>query len=294
VLILGATGRTGSKVISEFKRIDTVQVVYSSRKLAQVEAWRRDGKDAVLLDLDQPETFPDALIGIDRLFLITGYTVAMVHQSKTIMDAAADAGVKFIVHLGIYGNGRLTYQYATWHEMVERYIEGSGVAWAHLHPHFFMDNVLAAAPVIGGKFHWFMGERPVGWIAPEDIGAVAARVLADGPDHHGSKQFWLATEMLNGTQAAAEIAKGLDIPVEAVVLTPDDLLAQVASGGMKMPAYVDATYGASILEWIRQTYEGRLNFVKVTNVVENLTGNKPLTLEMWVRANRESVLSASS
>jgi NAD(P)H dehydrogenase (quinone) len=294
VLILGATGRTGSKVISELERIDTVQVVYSSRKLAQVEAWRRDGKDAVLLDLDQPETFPDALTGIDRLFLITGYTVAMVHQSKTIVDAAADAGVKFIVHLGIYGNGRLTYQYATWHEMVERYIEGSGVAWAHLHPHFFMDNLLASAPVIGGKFHWFIGEQPVGWIAPEDIGAVAARVLADGPDHHGGQQYWLATEILNGTQAAAEIAKGLDMPVEAVVLTPDDLLAQVASGGMKMPAYVDATYGASILEWIRQTYEGRLNFVKVTSVVENLTGNKPLTLETWVRANRESVLSAAS
>jgi uncharacterized protein YbjT (DUF2867 family) len=294
VLILGATGRTGSRVISELERIDTVQVVYSSRKLAQVEAWRRDGKDAVLLDLDQPETFPDALIGIDRLFLITGYTVAMVHQSKTIVDAAADAGVKFIVHLGIYGNGRLTYQYATWHEMVERYIEGSGMAWAHLHPHFFMDNLLASAPVIGGKFYWFMGEQPVGWIAPEDIGGVAARVLAEGPDHHGSKQYWLATEMLNGTQAAAEIAKGLDMPVEAVVLTPDDLLAQVASGGITMPAYVDATYGASILEWIRQTYEGRLNFVKVTSVVENLTGNKPLTLEMWVRANRESVLSASS
>jgi uncharacterized protein YbjT (DUF2867 family) len=294
VLILGATGRTGSKVISELERIDTVQVVYSSRKLAQVEAWRRDGKDAVLLDLDQPETFPDALTGIDRLFLVTGYTVAMVHQSKTIVDAAADAGVKFIVHLGIYGNGRLTYQYATWHEMVERYIEGSGVAWAHLHPHFFMDNLLASAPVADGKFYWFMGEQPVGWIAPEDIAAVAARILAAGPDQHGGKQYWLATEMLNGTQAAAEIAKGLDMPVEAVVLTPVDLLAEVASGRMKMPAYVDATYGASILEWIRQTYEGRLNFVKVTSVVENLTGNKPLTLETWVRANRESVLSASS
>jgi NAD(P)H dehydrogenase (quinone) len=63
---------------------------------------------------------------------------------------------------------------------------------------------------------------------------------------------------------------------------------------MKMPAYVDATYGASILEWIRQTYEGRLNFVKVTSVVENLTGNKPQTLATWVRANREAVLSAAS
>jgi NAD(P)H dehydrogenase (quinone) len=61
VLILGATGRIGSKVIAELERINAVRAVYSSRKLAQVEAWRREGKDAVLLDLDQPETFPDAL-----------------------------------------------------------------------------------------------------------------------------------------------------------------------------------------------------------------------------------------
>jgi NAD(P)H dehydrogenase (quinone) len=294
VLILGSTGRTGSKVITELERIKNVQVVYASRKLDQVEAWQRDGKDAVLLDLDQPKTFPDALTGIDRLFLVTGYSVAMVHQSKTIVDAAADAGVKFIVHLGIHGNGRLTYAYATWHEMVERYIEGSGVAWAHLHPYYFMDNLLAAAPVVGGRFYWFMGEQAVGWIAPEDVAAVAAKILADGPEHHSGKQYWLATEMLNGTQAATEIAKGLDIPVEAVVLTPDDLVAQVTSGGMKMPAYVEATYGASILEWVRQTYEGRLKFGGSTSVVEDLTGNKPQTLERWVRANREAVLSAAS
>ena len=71
VLILGATGRTGSKVIAELERSNTVQVVYSSRNLAQVEAWRRDGKDAVLLDLDKPEAFPEALTGVDRLFLAT-------------------------------------------------------------------------------------------------------------------------------------------------------------------------------------------------------------------------------
>ena len=35
VLILGATGRIGSKVITELERINTVRVVYSSRKLAQ-------------------------------------------------------------------------------------------------------------------------------------------------------------------------------------------------------------------------------------------------------------------
>ena len=65
-----------------------------------------------------------ALMGIDRLFLTTGYTVEMVHQSKTINDAAEDAGLQFIVHLGIFGNGRTTDPHFAWHEMVERYIEG--------------------------------------------------------------------------------------------------------------------------------------------------------------------------
>ena len=153
ILILGSTGRTGQAVIGELKqRSDSVQIVYSSRNRAQVNAWRQEGKDAVLLDLNDARTFPAALTGIDRLFLATGYTVEMVHQSKTIVDAAADAGLQFIVHLGIFGNGRTTDPHFAWHEMVERYIEGSGVAWSHIHPHFFMDNLLTSVPVVKGRF----------------------------------------------------------------------------------------------------------------------------------------------
>src|SRR6266404_609173 len=51
------------------------------------------------------------------------------------------------------------------------HIEGSGVAWAHLHPHYFMDNLLAASPVVDGKLYWFMGQQAVGWVAPEDVAA---------------------------------------------------------------------------------------------------------------------------
>jgi NAD(P)H dehydrogenase (quinone) len=31
------------------------------------------------------------------------------------VDAAADAGVEFIVHLGIFGNGRMTDPHFAWH-----------------------------------------------------------------------------------------------------------------------------------------------------------------------------------
>src|SRR5258708_8802074 len=92
ILILGSTGRTGKAVIAELEqRSDSV--VYSSRNRAQVDAWRQDGQDAVFLDLNDARTFPAAWTGIDRLFLATGYTVEMVHQSKTIVDNPRKIGV---------------------------------------------------------------------------------------------------------------------------------------------------------------------------------------------------------
>ena len=291
ILILGSTGRTGKAVIGELKqRSDSVQIVYSSRNRAQVDAWRQEGQDAVLLDLSDARTFPAALTGIDRLFLATAYTVEMVHQSKTIVDAAADAGLQFIVHLGIFGNGRTTDPHFAWHEMVERYIEGSGVAWSHIHPNFFMDNLLTSVPVVNGRFYWFMGDKRVGWIAADDLAAVSAQVLAEGPQKHASKQYWLSTEVMNGVEAAAEIAEGLGQPVESVVLTPDDLVSQITSGAMQLPSYIEANYGASILELVRQTYDGRMDFgATTTTVVEDLTGRKPLTLREWVVRYRDSI-----
>jgi uncharacterized protein YbjT (DUF2867 family) len=48
ILIIGSTGRIGSRVIAEIAKIDAVGAVYSSRTLKQVDAWHKDGKDAVL------------------------------------------------------------------------------------------------------------------------------------------------------------------------------------------------------------------------------------------------------
>ena len=61
----------------------------------------------------------------------------------------------------------------------------------------------------------------------------------------------------------------------------------------EVPSSVEPTYGASILEWVRQTYDGRLNFGGVATSVEELTGKQPQTLENWVRTNRQALLSAA-
>lgn len=109
VLVLGSTGLTGSAIAADLDDAsDRVEVVRASRDAKAVALWRSEGRPAVQLDLDDARTFAAALEGINRLFVMSGYTVAMTHQTKTITDAAADAGVGHIVHLGIFGNGRST------------------------------------------------------------------------------------------------------------------------------------------------------------------------------------------
>jgi NAD(P)H dehydrogenase (quinone) len=50
-----------------------------------------------------------------------------------------------------------------------------------------------------------------------------------------------------------------------------------------------------MLEWARQTYDGRMDFGAVTTpTVEELLGRKPLTLRTWIARNRQAVLEAGT
>jgi NAD(P)H dehydrogenase (quinone) len=290
VLVLGASGLNGGALAALLDDVDDIEVVRGARDPRTVAAWKDQSKAAVRIDLDDPLTFPTALAGVDRLFLMTGYTIHMVHQMKTITDAAVDAGVSFIIHLGVFGNGHSTDPHFAWHELVERYIEGSGVAWCHLHPHVFMENLLTVMRPVDGTLRWPMGDKRVGWVAGDDIAAVAARVLAEGPGRHAGKNYYLSTDVLNGTEIAGVLSRATDRTIQALVMTPDDLAAGVASGQVVMPGNIEANYAASMLEWARQTFDGRMDYSAVTtDTVATLLGRPPIKLEDWARQHRSDI-----
>ena len=294
VLVLGSTGLTGKTIVTKLDDTsDQVEVVRTSRNPNTIARLRSEGHSAVALDLDDARTFPGALEGIDRLFIMTGYTVAMTHQTKTITDAAADAGVGHIVHLGIFGNGRSTDPHFAWHELVERYIEGSGVPWTHLHPHMFMENLLSVLVLRDGRLPWPAGDKPIGWVASDDLTSVAAKVLSEGPDVHAGKGYWMSTDLLNGVQAAAVLSEALGRPIGADVITPDDLRQAVGQGVVTMPPFMEANYALSSLEWFQQIYDGRMDYAAATTTtVEELLGRPPMHLVEWARHNGDAVLAA--
>ena len=88
VLVLGATGQLGKLIAERLVKNNKIPVRVTARKTEQLSQLKEKYKDVVYLDLDDPRTFDDAIKDVDSLFLLTGYTVNMLVQSKAIIDAA--------------------------------------------------------------------------------------------------------------------------------------------------------------------------------------------------------------
>ncbi|MBV1781038.1 NmrA family NAD(P)-binding protein [Paeniglutamicibacter sp. ABSL32-1] len=283
VLVIGTTGQVGKLIVEEFDRdLGNVRVRYAARKPERVDELRAAGRDAVRLDLDDPRTFAHALYGVDRVYLLTGYTVAMLAQSKTLVDAAVKAGVGHIVHQGVFANWDVTDPHFVWHQMIERYIEGSGLAWTHLHPNVFMDGLASEIATNDGAFSVYWDNRRVGWIAARDIAAVAATVLRQGPSRHGGKEYWLSTEVASGPEVAAILSDVLDREISCDVRGPEEFLASIAKRGLT----VESWYADAGVEFNRQVIDGRMGYIgTVRDDVEFVTGRPSTSLRQWGKEN---------
>ena len=87
VLVIGATGQTGRLIVEDLKRDPgDIRLRLAARKRVDVERLKAAGNEAAYLDPDDPNTFGPALAGVDRLYLVTGYTVAMLHKKQIRTD----------------------------------------------------------------------------------------------------------------------------------------------------------------------------------------------------------------
>jgi NAD(P)H dehydrogenase (quinone) len=289
VLVLGTTGTVGQHLIADFDREPgDVQVRWAARRPEQVDELRAAGREAVRLDLDDPSTFAHALHGVDRVFLLTGYTVAMLTQSKTLVDAAVKAGVSHIVHQGVFANWDTTDPHFVWHQMIEKYIEASGIAWTHLHPNVFMDGLASMIAAGDGTFPVFYGDRRVGWIAAKDIAAVTATVLRQGPARHAGKDYWLSTEVASGPEAAAIFSDAVGREIRCDVRGPDEFKASLES---RTPP-IESWYAEGGVEFTKQVLDARMGYIgTVRDDVEFVTGLPSTGLREWALENRDALLA---
>ena len=289
VFLMGTTGQTGRHILDDLDRDPgDVRIRIGVRKQKDLDRLRAEGRDAVLFDLDDPRTFGPALCGVDRMNILTGYTIAMTHQTKTVVDAAKKAGVKHIVNQGVFAADDATDSKYCWFALVEAYIEASGIAWTHLHPNVFLENMLSVSQPTGGTFSTFWGENRVGYVALHDLAAVTAKVLRDGPERHASKDYYLSTETMTSSELAAAFSDVLDRPIRCNFLDAGDMEALFKKGTVQ----VEDWYARSSFELLTQFNDGRMGYMgTVKDDVPYLLGRPAIGVRAWAEMHKAELLA---
>lgn len=285
ILITGATGQIGSETLRSLVADDSITLVAAVRSATKAEPFEAQGIRTVILDFDKEETLTPALQGVDRAFLVTGYTVDMLRQSKAFIDKAKLAGVKHIVHLGACGRDDTTVAHWAWHQFVERYIEWSGFSFTHLRPEAFMQNLLSyggTQAVNAGVIQQFTGDAPFSWVDGEDVAAVAAQALSR-PDKHTGKTYRLGYDAKSYDEIAAIMSELLGQPFRYEALPPEVFLEDMRVAGAEM-AYMNCVYdnfkriAARAIPGVEDTFD---NFPKIT-------GREPVRWKDFVQKHRNA------
>jgi uncharacterized protein YbjT (DUF2867 family) len=220
-----------------------------------------------------------ALEGIDAALLLSAPTPDTVEVQQRFVDAAKRAGVGRVVKFSATGAAPAARaRFCDWHGRVEHYIESSGLAWTHLRPTFFMQNLLGFAGMIrGGTIYQPTGQGRAPFVDVRDIAAVAAHVLAEEGRHDGQAYGITGPQALGYADVAATFARVLGRPVNYV-----DVPATAAKQSM-MQAGMPEWQADAINELSEEMKQG--HFATVTDVVERVGKKKPVTLEQFVREN---------
>ncbi|WP_293866011.1 NmrA family NAD(P)-binding protein [uncultured Alsobacter sp.] len=289
ILVTGATGTVGGAVLKALAATadDDVQVLGASRSAAGDAAIAAAGHAAVRLDYDAPATLRPAMDGVDALFLATGYTVDMLVQSKRALDAAKAAGVRHVVHLGALAADDTPLAHFAWHQLIERAIEAMGFSWTHLRPNFFIDTAWAGVRARPDRIVHFVADRPVSWIASDDIAAVAAVALAD-PAAHAGKAYPLASERATFAQVASVLSEVTGRAVEYRPRPAAELFAILQRQGM------EPVYAKSLAEGLVLAETGDLPLADaVFPTVEEVTGRPATTWRAFAAARLSELPRAS-
>jgi len=286
LLVLGATGQVGKLVAANLRKRQA-NLSVGTRTKANLEELADQFGASRYIDLDDPRTFDEALKNITGVFLINGYTVDMLVQSKALVDAARRNGVKHIVHLGAFTLDHDAYSTAfAWHQMIEAYIRDSGVAWTNLHPNMFVQNFLSVWSIKGGLYNAYTS-KAVGFTALEDVAEAAAVILMEGPEKHNGKDYWFSADVLTPNQVAETPTTATGCKFTATVRGAVGFQSDAAQPGSAF----EPAYAKGGLELFDQVEDGRMAYIgSIKDDTKRLLGREPLLLRDWAKIHANELV----
>jgi uncharacterized protein YbjT (DUF2867 family) len=272
ILVIGATGTIGSEVVGQLLAADErARAFVRDRDKARRLLGER--VEQVVGDLDRPETIEAALAGVDRLFLLTTQSSRQPDWERTVIAAAAGAGVAHLVKLSVFrADEQSPLRFARQHRQAEGALERSGLAWTIVRPVFLMQNLRAM--VRDAAIYTAAGDGRVAMIDARDIAAVAVAALTTS-GHEGKIYTLTGPEAFTFDDVASKLSRQSGKQIRHVRVSVDAVRTALESAGV---AAWFADDMARLHAMLAAGYED-----VVTDDVRAVTGSQARTLAQFLR-----------
>jgi len=247
----------------------------------QAKARKQFGADIALatFDFEDTSSFPGALEGVEKVFLLPPLMPNQVDVANAFVDAAKRAGVRHIVKLSAIGaDASPPYTFGKWHAANEQHIRESGLAFTFLRPNSFMQNFITYFPPRDGTIYLPWGNGKASFVDVRDIAAVAAEALTS--DGHEGKTYTLTGPAALGI---AEVASILS-ETAGREINYIDVPESAARDGM-LQAGLPQWQVEPLLELHATNKQNR--WTAVTSDVEKVTGTPPIDFAQFARDHVE-------
>ncbi len=220
ILVTGATGKTGSVVVSELLKAGYPVRAMVRREDGRSARLRAEGAEIAVADMSDVERINDALKGIQRAYYCPPFDPYMIQGAVAFAVAAREARLEHIVGLTQWlaspsHPALMTRQ----HWLVDRlFAMTPGVAHTIVRPGFFADAYLATIGLAAhlGVFPWIFGDSRNAPPSNEDIARVAVAALMDPARHAGKSYRPTGPALLGSVEMADAIGLAVGRSVSAV------------------------------------------------------------------------------
>lgn len=278
ILITGATGNIGLEVIRFLKNIETShKVVVGVRNIekAKIVFAGYSNLEYVHFDFEDPNTFDEALTGIDRIFLLRPPHISDINKYfRPLIESIKKKNINEIVFLSVQGAEKSK---VIPHNKIERLIHETGFDYIFLRPSYFMQNLTTTLiDDIKTKREIILpsGKAKFNWIDIENIGEAAA-ILLDRFNEYKNRAYEITgSENENFEKVTSLINNSIENPIKYRNVNPLRFYNIKKRDGM-----VKGMIIVMILLHFLPRFQKE---PKISDFYQRLTGKKPTDLRTFI------------
>ncbi|NND34052.1 MAG: NmrA family NAD(P)-binding protein [Saprospiraceae bacterium] len=260
VLVIGGTGKTGHKVVKRLKAAGQ-HVRIGSRKSDPAFDW------------DNPDTWPRALAGMDKVYIVYYPDLAVPGALAAIegfVREAKKAGVQKAVLLSGKGEKEA--------ERCEQVVANSGLDYTLVRASWFNQNFSESFfldPVLAGHVALPMPDAKIPFVDTGDIAEVVVKVLLD--DAHNGKTYEITgPRLMTFKEVVEEIATGSGRNLNYQAVSRDEYNSMMRAVGLPED-YI------WLFDYLFREVLGNQKNQVVTNDVEKVLGRKATDFSEFVK-----------